>query len=1261
MALKDILKKMIADTAKAQAAVKSAPSPTQQIMSNIKQTISAPPKPSVVGRVVDQIRQVQPAQAPVKPVQYPNTQLRQQTDQESMLGTLRAKAVEASTPKPFFSPVSKPIYFPAVGAGAASDVGEPKRLNEILSTLPMAQVARDLKEQQELLKKFPSVKDVGNIYKKKVDGIPLTPDEQRFYDLQSKTAQLAIGMTGDIVGTGATKLLKSKGIAGLKTDSKALFDPDVYVKEQLEKRKAAQKAGDTGKPGVLKTLYNDAKSKLVDFAAPIEDTLATAVKKGYKPEGDITNQIDRVLRSPTIAGQFVRDNGLDAVIRSVDNLDSLDQYLIAKHAQTLETNGIKTGRDLAKDQSLIDSLAPSYDAPAKQVTAYAQKLLDYGVDSGLISKDLATKLKQIYPDYVPMNRVFSEIEKSGGGVGKAIASLSKQSIVQKIIGSERQIESPLNSMLSKTADAFAQGEKNKAAKIVAGFKDIEGNPFKLRELKKGESAPNTISFLDNGEKRIFETSPEIASAAKSLNVQQLNILGKIFALPVRIAKVGITGLNIPFIGANIAKDQVTAFINSSYGLRSSIANPKVFTKALFETVKHGKVFDEMAREGAMGTSFDIARNQVPETLAKIRSGKNIGTKILYTVKNPSELLRAVENIIARSEEFTRAKEYIGTKAGELAKGVPEEQAIIKAARAARENTVNFARRGEWGQVLNSAFLYLNAGIQGSRTFLRNLTTKPVSTSAKIALVVFTPVAASTAWNLADPKRKEAYDDMADYEKENNIIFIPPNPTKDANGNWNVIKIPLSQEVNNLAGIVRKYVEQANGKDPVTVKDIASGLLGSVSPVNLTVGSLASTFTPQIIKPSIEALTNTNLFTGIPQVSDKLSKLSPELQVKPNTSGTAIKIGGKLNLSPVKVEEFIKGTFGGVGSQVLNASDRILAGMDIIPKDQIGGQNVVEAILSRFMTARGGHTDDKANAELQSILQDQADESFRLQQEAEVLLTELKIMPTEERKVKAKEIAEKNPKLFAELETVGKKAAQGLTYGDRLINQLQVKNGARAKFIYKSMEGFKTSEEKKSYLKDLVEKDIVSKEVMEQVKTLYARGGKVNEQDSIPGKEAPDSEVSKEMAKKTQLKANAKLLKDPQAMADLAQKYIKAFSVDPESAVKALFTAEQLRDVRGDAVIFERMGFDESEEVKKNGGAGPDDIMDHTVPIELGGDNSFENRRIVTKDEWNSYTATENYLGSLLKKGKITKKEGSYAIKALKTKELTADEIKAKYK
>lgn len=1024
-----------------------------------------------------------------------------------------------------------------------------------------------------------------------------------------------------------------------------------YLEELLKKQEMARGKEISG----ATKLYRDAKRALVDFAAPIEDTLRVAQKKGkfsLLPEYDLTNQIDRVLRAPTIAGQFARDKGIVDVIKNTDDINALDQYLIAKQARDVDTRGINTGRDIAKDNKLIKSLESKYEETAQKVAKYAQDLLDESVNSGLVSKEIADMLKKRYPSYVPIKRIFTEIERVDPTFGTSgVASIGKQTFLRKLAGSDREIESPLASLLERTTEVIGQSEKNKAARILASFSKLEGNPFNLvplrttkdvlkrielfsvakdlkplqnkiekiiksfskefsmlktevnnlnklglkkylqktskqvlpskntgiearykffpekrqilegkppfqilsekitggvltnsetkqfieqliqdrninleaikrkilnREPKLAElinkieesreqfdgikelrttainearsiadlsfTGRQTIAFFENGIKNIYEAPKEIAEAAKNLNSQQLNILGQILAIPVRLAKVGITGINLPFVSANIARDQVTAIINSKNALKTSIANPAVFLKSLFEVVKHGKLYDEMVANGAISTSFDIARNQPKLTIDKIRSGRSLASKIKYTVKNPGELLRAVENVINRSEELTRIQQYKGTKDLAIKQGYSLKDAEALASRAARENTVNFMRKGEFGQVLNSAFLYLNASIQGTRTFVRNFKEHPLQTATKLAVVGLTPVAAVTAWNLSDPKRKEAYEDIADYEKENNIVIIPPNPKKNEDGTWNVIKIPLSQEINNIVGMARRGIEQAHGLDPVSVQDISTALIGSVSPIGSTKREILSTLTPQAIKPTLEGSLNRNIFTGLPIVPQSMEKLSPEYQVKPYTSGTARIIGRTLKISPLKVEAFIKGTFGGVGSQAINVVDNVLAGVDIIPKDQIGGQNVVKAIITRFASARGGKS-EQLDKTLSEMITSQADESFRIKQEAEIMYNAMKNLPKEEAKAKFEELTKTNLKLAKEISDTANDEKLGLTYADRVVKTLGVQNGNRAKYIVAELNKLEDKEEKKKLWEEYVQKKIITKEVSKQINYL----------------------------------------------------------------------------------------------------------------------------------------------------------------------------------
>lgn len=724
-----------------------------------------------------------------------------------------------------------------------------------------------------------------------------------------------------------------------------------YVAKQtkLQEEAAGNKSRFSGVGQALNT-------KMVDALNPIQKPITKALggtDKAYK----LRDSLDRSLKSDTIGGQFTKDNGFHEIVKNLDDTKAFDQYVLAKHSADLESNGIKTGRNAAQDTQLVKDLSPKYEAQAKALTEYNNKLLNKTVDYGLISKETATYLKQKYPNYVPFDRIFSDAEMQNmKGNGAGPASLSTQTVVQRIKGSERQVQSPLESILAKTHDVIAQGERNQAAKTVIASKDLPGNPLALRELKPGEKLANrpSISYLDNGVKKTFLTTPEVAAAAKSLNKEQMNVVQKILSYPTRTLRLGATGINVGFALANVAKDTASSFINSKHPLESSIANPKVFMKALDSAFRHkGSNYAELVREGAGGTSFDIARGAAKDTIEKIRAEKNTRTKVLYTVKHPGELLRAVEDTIGRSEEFGRAMQYYGNKEAALKAGKSASDAVAYGADAARNNTINFARAGEYGRVLNSVLPYFNAGIQGSRTFLTNLKEHPAQTGAKVAITAFLPVAATTSWNLNDPKRKEAYDDIQEYEKQGNIIIVPPNPHKDASGRWNVIKIPVSQEVANLNNVVRNGVETLHKDASFNFAGMAGDLAGTATSINLqsprqTIGQV----TPQAIKPAVEALTNQNLFTGNKIVPDKLKNLDAKDQVGKNTSGTAKTIGKVAGVSPLHVDNFLKTSLGGAGQNAVNFSDQALAKLGVIKPEDVKGRTLEQSITNRFTSAQG---------------------------------------------------------------------------------------------------------------------------------------------------------------------------------------------------------------------------------------------------------------------------------------------------------------------
>jgi hypothetical protein len=121
-------------------------------------------------------------------------------------------------------------------------------------------------------------------------------------------------------------------------------------------------------------------------------------------------------------------------------------------------------------------------------------------------------------------------------------------------------------------------------------------------------------------------------------------------------------------------------------------------------------------------------------------------------------------------------------------------------------------------------------------------------------------------------------------------------------------------------------------------------------------------------------------------------------------------------------------------------------------------------------------------------------------------------------------------------------------------------------------------------------------------------------------------------------------------------YANAIKTDPLTAFNRIFTGQKIRRIDSDTIIVERMPFEESQSIRQERGVVGDMVLDHIIPLVLGGSNSENNLKLVPYDEWKSYTPVETYLGRLLQNGEITKKEAQKLIQDFKNGKISADKI-----
>lgn len=737
-----------------------------------------------------------------------------------------------------------------------------------------------------------------------------------------------------------------------KSDSSA--DVDNYINELVKEQKLARK----GEQPTLKERWQDFKAdmreKFVDRFAPIEDKI-----KNQFEQLEMRNAIDRTLRADGISEAFIRDNKFDKLITSFKNkkeLQTFDQALIAKHALELEANGIETGRDIARDKALIKSTNKRFAKEFKQVREYSDKVLQQTVDYGLISQDTANYLRKKYPDYVPFDRIFSDNEldtQMKHGVGAGEASLSKQDIVQRIKGSSRSIDSPLNALITKTQDMIQQGERNKTAELLASYAKDPKNPFQLRELKAGESANGrpTISYLDNGTKRTFLAAPEVARAAKNMNREQMGIILRALATPARLLRMGATTVNAGFTMANVVKDFVGATINSKGGFNSM--NPKSIVSALGAAFHHnGDLYAEMQREGVLGNIYELTRNASDLNLNEIRSHKNILTRSIHNAKSP---LKTLENTIGRSEDFGRALQYVANKKYAKRKGMSESEAIKFAADQARWNSTNFLRSGTYGKAINAIVPYSNANIQGQRITLRRMKENPARYTGKIALGIVAPTVAAMALSYSNDENKKIMENLPDYVKENNIVVIGPGAkyNKEQNKWEGVYLVPVPPQFSPLYRQLHNMVRSAMTGQQFDTGKAVGDAVEQVTTVNpMEIRRTGAQYVPQAVKPFVETWANKNLYTGQEVVPEGMKNLDGKDQWDNSTSLTARKVGELTGLSPKQIDNAFRTSTAGGGQNLLHGMDFAIAKATGASDDEIKGRSMLDSVVGRFYAPKG---------------------------------------------------------------------------------------------------------------------------------------------------------------------------------------------------------------------------------------------------------------------------------------------------------------------
>lgn len=684
-----------------------------------------------------------------------------------------------------------------------------------------------------------------------------------------------------------------------ETPRQDIADNDVenYVKDQVENQKKSTSGGLIQK---IKDIKDQLRHHLVDDSTAYEQYLS----KGHNKESklarealkeDIRNDIDKVRSSDMIAQQFIRDNGLAELGKmSTKDLNQFQQYLIARrHAADLHKQGINTGRDLDIDLAIIDKYKKKFTEQEKIYRNFNKQLLNYMEDNGLISKELHSKLNQ-NTAYTPYQRLMDDVS-SFTGHSQQLGNLSSEQVIKKMKGSDRTILNPIEATMSNTMRIINEGQRNIAARKIAE------NAFSENRLKDGQkprAGYDTLNFMENGKKVSYEVPKMVASEMKRLNrvlPEGVEKVISVLSMPAKTLRGGATSLNPIFAASNLIRDQLQTTITGNIG-----ANIKGTPKALLATFGFGEKANnlraELSRQGIIGSEYRQTYGyKQGDLMAELQKEHHLSKKAADRLKHPID---ALNDLIGRTEYFTRAQQYFGTDGDITAKS-----------QAARNNTLNFSRGGEAIMVINKIVPFLNAGVQGGRQMTAQITKRPARTA--LALAAWAGIAmAAKGISESDEKKKELYDRVSDYEKRTNLVLFD----KDAKYNPEtgridgLVKIPIPQFLYPITDLMNNLKDSPDAllKTAGNIFEVFIGL-DTENPVNQ--------LTPTAIKPFIEAATNTNTFTKQDIVSDYDKNKLPQDKGAKYTTGAARFLASLTGVDAPIIDNFIANWSGGLGKDL----------------------------------------------------------------------------------------------------------------------------------------------------------------------------------------------------------------------------------------------------------------------------------------------------------------------------------------------------------
>lgn len=349
------------------------------------------------------------------------------------------------------------------------------------------------------------------------------------------------------------------------------------------------------------------------FGEQADSTNLTARKGAYK--------LFRVAATAAGQAKLEIETELAPILRRYANkLNTVEEFLVAERAQELDKRGIPSGFDPADTHPVARQWRQkrAYRKMAAKIRGFEDKTFQMMEDQGLVGGKQAQLIKDLNRKHVPFYRVFAE---DSDGFLK-IDGVASRRLLAEIKGSQREVYSPIESMIRNRYFVHQIIAENRAKRALARFADHEAYPHMkdtIREVSTTEKttvkgrelealldnegidydpaqldgasidvfrkpyralAANEFDYIDQGVRRVFQAPEQVIRAVRALDEKPLYWWLNILAAPARVQRSMAT-TSPEFGPRNLAKDNLYAMVKTFGDY-----NPADFVRGLLDQMEY---------------------------------------------------------------------------------------------------------------------------------------------------------------------------------------------------------------------------------------------------------------------------------------------------------------------------------------------------------------------------------------------------------------------------------------------------------------------------------------------------------------------------------------------------------------------------------------------------------------------------------------------------------------------------------------------------